>query len=66
MSYYNQVLKNKSVEKIMNRFATYTGSSPYQTPAFMNQLAVVEMVNGGYYPTGGIHSISKHYLNYKM
>lgn len=59
MSYYNKVLRNNSVEKIMNRFATYTGSSPYQTPAFMNQLAVVEMVNGGYYPTGGIHSISK-------
>ena len=33
--------------------------SPYKTPAFMNQLAIVEMINGGYYPTGGIHSISK-------
>ena len=59
VAYYNKVLKNKAVEKIMNRFATYTGSSPYKTPAFMNQLAVVEMINGGYYPNGGIHSISK-------
>lgn len=59
MSRYNRVLKNKSVEKIMNRFATYTGSSPYKTPAFMNQLSVVEMVNGGYYPRNGIHSIPK-------
>jgi phytoene dehydrogenase-like protein len=25
----------------------------------MNQLAVVEMINGGYYPNGGIHGISK-------
>ena len=58
-SYDDKVLKNKAVEKIMNRFATYTGSSPYKTPAFMNQLAVVEMINGGYYPNGGIHSISK-------
>jgi phytoene desaturase len=43
----------------MNRFATYTGSSPYKTPAFMNQLAIVEMINGGYYPEDGIHSIPK-------
>ena len=43
----------------MNRFATYTGSSPYATPAFMNQLAVVEMMKGAYFPKGGIHSISK-------
>ena len=59
MAHYNKVLKNKSVEKIMNRFATYTGSSPYRTPAFMNQLAIVEMVKGGFYPNDGIHSISK-------
>tara|TARA_A100001015_G_C15001444_1_gene718681 strand:- start:133 stop:1575 length:1443 start_codon:yes stop_codon:yes gene_type:complete len=59
VAYYNKVLKNKAVEKIMNRFATYTGSSPYKTPAFMNQLAIVEMINGGYYPKGGIHGISK-------
>ena len=59
VAHYNKVLKNKSVEKIMNRFATYTGSSPYKTPAFMNQLAIVEMINGGFYPSGGIHSISK-------
>ena len=59
MAHYNKALKNESVEKIMNRFATYTGSSPYKTPAFMNQLAIVEMINGGYYPNDGIHSISK-------
>lgn len=59
MAHYNKALKNKSVEKIMNRFATYTGSSPYKTPAFMNQIAIVEMINGGYYPNDGIHSISK-------
>ena len=43
----------------MNRFATYTGSSPYATPAFMNQLGVVEMMKGAYFPKGGIHSITK-------
>jgi phytoene desaturase len=58
MASYNAAkLNNKEVEKIMNRFATYTGSSPYKTPAFMNQLAVVEMVKGAYFPNGGIYSI---------
>jgi phytoene desaturase len=59
MANYNKILKNHEAEKIMNRFATYTGSSPYKTPAFMNQLSIVEMVNGGFYPDDGIHSISK-------
>ena len=56
-SYNTSKLNNKEVEKIMNRFATYTGSSPYKTPAFMNQLGVVEMVKGAYFPDGGIYSI---------
>ena len=60
MAKYNQIkLSNKKIELIMNRFATYTGSSPYNKPAFMNQLGVVEMMKGAYFPKGGIHSISK-------
>jgi phytoene desaturase len=59
MASYNERLQNPELEKIMNRFATYTGSSPYKTPAFMNQLAVVEMVLGGFYPNGGIFNIPK-------
>ena len=39
MSAYNKKhISNDKVEMILNRFATYTGSSPYETPAFMNQL----------------------------
>jgi phytoene desaturase len=56
-SYNSKKLSNRYVENIMNRFATYTGSSPYETPAFMNQLAVVEMIKGAFFPTGGIFSI---------
>ena len=59
MATYNKRLQNPELEKIMNRFATYTGSSPYKTPAFMNQLAVVEMVLGGFYPNGGVFNIPK-------
>ena len=56
-NYNSNKLENKNVEQIMNRFATYTGSSPYKTPAFMNQLAVVEMIKGAYFPKGGMFSI---------
>ena len=59
MATYNKRLQNPALEKIMNRFATYTGSSPFETPAFMNQLAVVEMVLGGFYPYGGIFNLPK-------
>ena len=60
MAQFNKrAVNNLKVELILNRFATYTGSSPYKTPAFMNQLAVVEMCNGAFYPKGGIFSIPK-------
>ena len=61
--YNSSKLDNQNVEKIMNRFATYTGSSPYKTPAFMNQLAVVEMIKGAYFPNGGIFSVSTALYN---
>ena len=58
MSAYNKKhISNDKVEMILNRFATYTGSSPYETPAFMNQLGVVEMIKGAYFPHQGIYSI---------
>ncbi|MBA09422.1 MAG: phytoene dehydrogenase [Flavobacteriaceae bacterium] len=57
--YNHSKLSNEKIELIMNRFATYTGSSPYNKPAFMNQLGVVEMMKGAYFPRGGIRSISK-------
>ena len=60
MAIYNKkVINNNKVELLFNRFATYTGSSPYKTPAFMNQLSVVELCKGAYYPDNGIYSIPK-------
>jgi phytoene desaturase len=52
-------INNEKVELLFNRFATYTGSSPFKTPAFMNQLSVVELCKGAYYPDNGIYSIPK-------
>ena len=60
MAKYNKkVINNDKVELLFNRFATYTGSSPFKTPAFMNQLSVVELCKGAYYPDNGMNSISK-------
>ena len=56
-TYNNKHISNDRVEMILNRFATYTGSSPFETPAFMNQLGVVEMIKGAYFPYQGIYSI---------
>lgn len=60
MAKYNRLfINNQKVELFMNRFATYTGSSPFSTPAFINQISTVELCKGAFYPVGGIFSIPK-------
>lgn len=41
------------------RYATYIGSSPYQTPATFAMIAYLELVEGVYYVPGGTASIAK-------
>ncbi len=38
---------------MMNRYATYVGSSPYHTPATLAMIAYLELVRGVYYIRGG-------------
>jgi phytoene desaturase len=38
---------------MMNRYATYVGSSPYAAPAALGFFAYLELVQGGYYVEGG-------------
>ncbi len=38
---------------MMNRYATYIGSSPYQTPATLSWIAYLELVQGAFYIEGG-------------
>jgi phytoene desaturase len=45
--------------QIFNRYATYNGSSPYLSPATLNVIAHVEIVEGAYYPEGGMYSITQ-------
>jgi phytoene desaturase len=50
--------KDPRLVQVMNRYATYNGSSPYLSPATLNVIAHVEIVKGAYYPIGGMYSIT--------
>jgi phytoene desaturase len=45
--------------QLFNRYATYNGSSPYQTPGIMSMIPHLEMSKGTYLPKGGMHEISQ-------
>ncbi|WP_084783678.1 NAD(P)/FAD-dependent oxidoreductase [Paenibacillus sp. FJAT-26967] len=42
---------------MMNRYATYVGSSPYKTPATLAMIAYLELVRGVYYIRGGNYKL---------
>lgn len=54
-----KAFKDPRLVQIFNRYATYNGSSPYLSPATLNVIAHVEIVEGAYYPVGGMYSITK-------
>ncbi len=45
--------------QLFNRYATYNGSSPYQTPGIMSLIPHLEMYHGTYFPKNGMHDISQ-------
>ncbi|TXT67404.1 MAG: hypothetical protein BAJALOKI1v1_100017 [Promethearchaeota archaeon] len=51
--------KDPRIVQIFNRYATYNGSSPYQTPATMIIIPFVEYIGGGYGIKEGIYEIPK-------
>ncbi len=53
-----QKLKDPKLVQLFNRFATYNGSSPYQTPGVMSLIPHLEHNLGTFYPKGGMHSIT--------
>ncbi|WP_235298310.1 1-hydroxycarotenoid 3,4-desaturase CrtD [Portibacter marinus] len=54
-----KALKDPKLVKLFNRYATYNGSSPFQAPAILNSISVLEHLHGTYYPTGGMSSITQ-------
>ena len=58
----NEQFQNKKLVQLMDRFATYNGSSPYKTSGIMSMIPHLEMDGGTYFPEGGMHSITQSLL----
>ena len=50
--------KDPRTVQLFNRYATYNGSNPYQTPATMNIIPHLEYNIGAYFPAGGMVAIT--------
>ena len=50
---------NPHLVQLFNRYATYNGSSPYQTPGIMSMIPHLEMHFGTFLPKGGMHEIGQ-------
>ena len=51
--------KSPKLRQLFNRYATYNGSSPYQTPATFALVPFVEFGLGAWYARGGIYEIPR-------
>ncbi|MBT0812132.1 phytoene desaturase [Litoribacter ruber] len=49
---------NQKLVQLFNRYATYNGSDPYQTPATLNIIPHLEFNKGAYFPKKGMHDIT--------
>lgn len=56
--YNAKSLKDEKLVQFFNRFATYNGSNPYQTPGIMSMIPHLEQYYGTYFPKGGMHQIT--------
>ncbi len=53
-----KLLKDPKLVQLFNRYATYNGSDPYQTPATLTIIPHLEFNLGAYFPKRGMHDIS--------
>lgn len=49
---------NPKTVQLFNRYATYNGSDPYQTPATLNIIPHLEFGIGAFFPKQGMHAIT--------
>jgi phytoene desaturase len=52
-------VSSPKLRQLLGRFATYVGGSPYRAPATLNLIAYLEMVEGVWYPQGGVYAIAE-------
>jgi phytoene desaturase len=53
-----KLFKNPKIVQLFNRYATYNGSDPYQTPATLNIIPHLEYNIGAFFPKKGMVSIT--------
>lgn len=53
-----QYVRSPQVRQLLRRYATYAGSSPYESPATLSVISHVELTGGVWYPQGGIHRVA--------
>lgn len=58
-NYNKKILKNDKLVQLLDRYATYNGSNPYQTPATLRVIAHLEHNLGAWLPDGGMFTIVK-------
>jgi phytoene desaturase len=60
MNHENEhIFNDKRLVQYFNRFATYNGSNPYQSPALLNMIPHLESNIGTFFPKNGMHQISE-------
>ncbi len=59
----NMKLEEPHMVQFYDRFATYNGSDPYQTPGIMSMIPTLEQHFGTYFPRGGMQSITTALTN---
>jgi phytoene desaturase len=53
-----KLFQNQKIVQLFNRYATYNGSDPYQTPATLNIIPHLEYNLGAFFPKKGMVSIT--------
>lgn len=53
-----ELFSNPKMVQLFNRYATYNGSDPYQTPATLNIIPHLEFNIGAFFPKKGMHDIT--------
>ncbi len=55
----SKAFKNPKTVQLFNRFASYNGSSPFETPAMLNMISHLELNDGAYLPKNGMVQIAQ-------
>ncbi|MDQ0205753.1 phytoene desaturase family protein [Alkalicoccobacillus murimartini] len=58
-AFHRRFFQHANIVQMLNRYATYIGSSPFLTPATFSMIAYLELIQGVYYVEGGNPTIAE-------